>query len=267
MHVLEAGVDPERFFERVRSAPARALLLDYDGTLSPFRIDRAEAAPYPQVIDPLNRILRETDTRVALISGRAIVDLAPLVRELQPRPELWGSHGWERLDAAGRHHPAALPTEIAELLDAARQRAERGGFLALCEVKPPSIALHWRGQPPEQQQTLKDRAQEAWGPLAARAAGQMDLHEFDGGLEFRATGRNKGDAALDIVKDLKADAAIAYAGDDRTDEDAFRVLRPRGLCILVRDRLRPTAAHVWLRPPDELVDFLTRWRQSCTSKP
>ena len=53
---------------------------------------------------------------------------------------------------------------------------------------------------------------------------------------------------------------VAYLGDDRTDEDAFRQLRGRGLTVLVRDEYRPTAAECWLRPPSELLHFLDAWR-------
>jgi trehalose-6-phosphatase len=56
---------------------------------------------------------------------------------------------------------------------------------------------------------------------------------------------------------------VAYLGDDRTDEDAFKALAGRGLAVLVREELRPTAAAVWLRPPVELLDFLQRWMTAC----
>lgn len=62
---------------------------------------------------------------------------------------------------------------------------------------------------------------------------------------------------------MEPSAAIAYLGDDLTDEDAFQALDTRGLRVLVRDALRPTAADIWLQPPDELLDFLRSWRQTC----
>jgi trehalose 6-phosphate phosphatase len=40
-------------------------------------------------------------------------------------------------------------------------------------------------------------------------------------------------------------------------------LRGKGLGILVRAEHRPTAAQVWLRPPEELVAFLQRWERAC----
>jgi alpha,alpha-trehalase len=47
-----------------------------------------------------------------------------------------------------------------------------------------------------------------------------------------------------------------YIGDDITDEDAFRALDGRGIAIVVADVPRPSAAHYFLRDPDEVRKFL-----------
>ena len=39
----------QKFLERLKTANKRMLLLDYDGTLAPFRVDRDHAFPYPGV--------------------------------------------------------------------------------------------------------------------------------------------------------------------------------------------------------------------------
>ena len=49
--------------------------------------------------------------------------------------------------------------------------------------------------------------------------------------------------------------AIAYLGDDLTDEDAFHVLRGHGLTVLVKTDYRETIADAWIRPPQELMDL------------
>lgn len=62
-----------------------------------------------------------------------------------------------------------------------------------------------------------------------------------------------------ILADTDPAAAVAFLGDDLTDEDAFRVLSKRGLSVLVRPEYRETMAKAWLRPPHELVEFLALW--------
>ena len=64
------------FFLRVGSATQRGLLLDFDGTIAPFVVDRGLAAPYPGVRSHLRAlVLSPHPTRVAIVSGRALADL------------------------------------------------------------------------------------------------------------------------------------------------------------------------------------------------
>lgn len=267
MQLLDPAIDPEQFLAHLADAPARALMLDYDGTIAPFQVNRDRAVPYPEVVQILNEMMQSQHSRVMLVTGRAISDLLPLIEDIRPLPEIWGSHGWERREITGQQRPVMLPPEVIRALASARQGAESGGFLERCETKPISIALHWRGLDEAAQGELRERARLCWEPIVnSLAPGELDLQPFDGGLELKATGRNKGDAVKSVLSDLPTNAAIAYLGDDRTDEDAFKVLKPRGLCVLVRSELRPTLAHAWVKPPQELVDFLTQWHRISTKK-
>jgi trehalose-phosphatase len=78
-------------------------------------------------------------------------------------------------------------------------------------------------------------------------------------VEVRASQADKGDAVRAILREMDPNAPAAYLGDDNTDESAFRAIQGRGLSVLVRPRWRQTAARLWLKPPDELLDFLARW--------
>src|SRR5262245_26074891 len=144
MQILQPGIDVERFFAELGRADGRALLLDYDGTLAPFRTQRDQACPYPGVRQLLRAIQQAGHTRLVVISGRAIADLAPLLG-LDPSPELWGSHGWERQLPGGARQLAALEPAAAHGLDTALALALARGLAERCERKPSSLALHWRG--------------------------------------------------------------------------------------------------------------------------
>jgi trehalose-phosphatase len=128
---------------------------------------------------------------------------------------------------------------------------------AKLERKLASLALHWRGLPASEAAELEARARALWEPIAREGA--LEVLPFDGGLELRTVGRNKNDAVKAVLSETAPDTAIAYLGDDLTDEDAFRAVKTRGIGVLVRPQFRETAADVWLRPPQELVEFLGRW--------
>lgn len=259
MQVLSPRIDLDAFFKRVASASQRVLMLDYDGTLAPFRVRPEQAAPYPGVSETLTEIISAGGTRVVIVSGRRAGELVPLLGLPQP-PEIWGAHGWERVLPSGEHRTDEPNAAARARLEEAERRVQelaRDG--ARIERKPASRALHWRGLPALTVAKVREQATERWAPLTQE--GEVELLEFDGGLELRASGCNKQHAVKTVLSETGAGSAVAYLGDDTTDEDAFAAVKPRGLAVLVRPEFRPTAADVWLRPPAELIEFLRRWRQ------
>ncbi len=251
------------FWASLRQAANPVLMLDYDGTLAPFTVQRDEAVPYPGLRPLLEAIGTETDTRLIIVSGRAIDDLLPLLG-LEHPPEIWGCHGWEHRLPNGRHYLVDFPAEGQKALTEARSWAQQRELGPHFEVKPVSVAVHWRGLPPRQIEALRTETTDAWTPLAEK--GGLELHPFDGGIELRCPGRDKGSAVRQILQETTAGASLAYLGDDLTDEQAFSALGDRGLSVLVRTEQRPTAADCWLRPPEELLDFLRQWLKICSEK-
>ena len=144
MKILNEDTHLDTFFDKLRYSSNRALLLDYDGTLAPFRAERDEATPYPGVRELLNALIDIKQLRVILISGRAIDDLTPLLR-LKRLPEIWGSHGWERLLPDGRHLAPDLTEPARRLLAQVPDWIQAEGLQSRYEPKPAGFALHWRG--------------------------------------------------------------------------------------------------------------------------
>ena len=231
-------------------------MLDYDGTLAPFQVDRDRAIPYPGVRECLRRILAAKCSRLVLISGRSSSDLIALLG-LNPHPEIWGSHGWERLMPDGTYDMPQLDAPVVEGLTKACWAMKEEGLADHCERKPAGVALHWRGMDASFVRRARAIARERWGGLVRPDC--LALKEFDGGLELRVPGRSKGDVVRSLLAEMPTGTAAAYLGDDLTDEDAFGAIRDRGLAVLVRPEYRSTAADVWLRPPEELIDFLNQW--------
>jgi trehalose-phosphatase len=251
----------EKFWKHIEATTSKVLFLDYDGTLAPFRENRHEAIPYPGVREVLEKILESGGCRVVLISGRWTKDLPPLLG-LKKLPEIWGSHGLERLFPNGHYEMAALSDEEVRGLAEAGELVITAGLGHHSEQKPGCLALHWRGLDENARVRLISRVEEKLAPLARKTG--LVLKEFDGGLELRAPGRNKGDAVRTVLSEESPEAVCAYLGDDLTDEDAFKALEGRGLGILVRKQWRSTAAAAWLKPPGELIRFLERWAEVCT---
>lgn len=257
--LVDNQVELERFMSAVGCSRLAALLLDYDGTLAPFSADRHRGLPYPGVVRLLQEIMAEGRTRVVVITGRSALEVISLLG-IYPAPEIWGSHGLQRLRPDGSCEMPRLDSDVSQALSDASQWLAQQGFQYLAELKPGAIAVHWRGLPEPIAMEVRDRVLRGWFPVAQRAL--MSVLEFDGGVEMRMPDLDKGDAVRTVISEMDSDAPIAYLGDDATDEHAFDALGTRGLSLLVRPEWRETSARLWLKPPDDLLDFLTRWRQA-----
>ena len=255
MKTLDSASTYAPFLERLAAAPERVLMLDYDGTLAPFVVDRELAIPYPGVPTLIGRIM-QAGTRVVLISGRPAREVAQLCC-IAPQPEIWGSHGLERLRTDATFELIPLPREQREGLSEALTVLHCELPPDRVEAKPGSVAVHWRGLNPQKTEAVRLQVQTLWAGLPGKYP--VELLEFDGGLELRVKGRDKGDAVRAILGEVSPEPALAYLGDDRTDEDAFRAINGHGLSVLVRSESRPTDAEVWLQPPQGLTRFLEDW--------
>jgi len=237
----------------------RLLLLDYDGTLAPFREERDLAYPYDGIEDRLNMLTASKATRVIIVSGRAINDIKPLLK-LDKHPEIWGSHGWEHLDKDGLYSLVAGKEANLEQLEKFAKHLKGSGFEEHLEHKPVSVAVHFRGVNQDKVVAIKDSVSHYMNKISGEP--ELILSEFDGGLELKIPGLNKGSVVRGVLEKHSQNAAVAYLGDDLTDEDAFRALpddKPSVLSILVRLKPRPTAADTWIKPPEEVLEFLDRW--------
>ena len=206
----------------LRDDPARAAILtDVDGTLAPIVARPEEAAVPPRASELLAR-LSERYGLVGCVSGRRAEEARRLV-------------GVEGIAYAGNHGlELLLPGDDAPRLDPSLQGRGRVaadfvaslGATALADAelrledKGPIQALHWRG-------AEDDRGAEAHAHEIGVAAGQAGLELRWGRkvLELRPPGGGGKDAAVAALLATDDVELAAYAGDDRTDLDAFRRLR------------------------------------------
>lgn len=258
MSILNNVIDLQKFFEKVHTSSS-LLILDYDGTLAPFVQNRMQAYPYPGIKERLLALKNSKRVRMVIVSGRRLSDLEILLNEL-PELELWGSHGLERKLPNGKKLIDQLDSRVLEAIQEGKNACQKLIEPELCEVKPFGIAVHWRGLLPSQAWQIQAAIQACWQGLTLNNA--LEIHHFDGGLELRPKDKNKGYAVRKLLNEVPKGTAIAYLGDDATDEQAFAALGDRGLKVLVREQLRPTLANIHLIPPKELLAFLDQWRTS-----
>lgn len=233
------------------TVPTLLIALDFDGTLAPEVDDPLDARALPEAHEQLVRMLDLADTRLALISGRAL-DSLEHVAHLPGHALFGGSHGLEyRLDEGD----SALPMSeehAAELakLDALMHELADTAEGAWIELKPAGRALHVRMASPEDAHRLQS---EAVARVEAEIPG-LTTRFGKNVVEFALHSANKGDAIERLREYVGADA-IFFAGDDTTDEDAIAVLGPNDLGVRVGDA--PSAARLRVAGTREIADVLT----------
>jgi trehalose 6-phosphate phosphatase len=253
----------EDFLHSFSDGQQPLLLLDYDGTLAPFRVDRTKARPWTGVREALGRIQRQGRTRMVVITGRPAKEIAPLLRGnppvIDPMLEVWGLHGAERLYPDGRRVLEEAPPETQRRLNELREHLRHNNLGGQFEDKPNAAVMHWRGASPRTAKFIEMRTRELFEPISKLPG--LTLLPFEGGLELRV-GRDKGDAIATLVSEAEPGAPVAFIGDDITDEAGFKAVnQAQGphLSVLMRPEPRETSADLWLRPPSELRGLLKRW--------
>ena len=239
-------------------------MLDYDGTLAPFSEDRLKTVAYPGVEERLTVLSELSRVHLVLVSGRPARELRAL---LPPglKAAIWGSHGREQLLPDGSYKLFALDSVQQATLQHVAREMTTLGLPEMLELKPSSLAIHWRSFEPDVQEQIRSRALAVYEELGG--AGRLHLLPFDGGMELRSNDRTKGTAVRHILSQEPVNVPAAFLGDDLTDEDAFAALGNRGISILVRTAVRRSCAHYWLQPPHDLLAFLDQWIAAAQGEP
>ena len=79
MKILNSEFSIESFWGDLKIASASILILDYDGTLSPFTSERDNAVPYKGINERIDILTESSTTEVVIISGRDIKTLERLL--------------------------------------------------------------------------------------------------------------------------------------------------------------------------------------------
>lgn len=216
--------------DRLRARPL-LLLLDVDGTLAPI-VARPEDAAVPlRTRATLERLARTPGVHVALVSGRGAAD-ARRVAGLESVLAI-GNHGIETLAPSGELTIDPVAAPYREVVAAATRdlepvAAQHSGCRV--ENKTWTLSVHYR-----------EAAAGAEAPIRlamerVAAARRLTLTTGKKVFELRPPITvNKGTASVALARALLGDGgSVVYAGDDRTDEDAFRALREAREAVTIR---------------------------------
>ncbi len=213
------------------------LMLDFDGTLAPIRSDPREVVLGPETRRALRGIQKNRQIRLAVISGRSLAD----VKKRVGLEGLYyaGCHGLE-MAGPGFHylHPQAVKTRptIESIARDLRQKMKSIPGITI-EDKGWTIAVHFR----KAGKVATDLAKTTVARLTNEHRDRLQIMLGRKVLEImpRLCG-GKGMAVESLLRRHKKERPFpVYVGDDITDEAAFRIVKGRGLCILVDSRERP----------------------------
>jgi trehalose 6-phosphate phosphatase len=214
-----------------------------------------KAFPLDGVTECLAAIAREAETTLSIVSGRPVHEVLELVGNIGIT--IVGSHGWEIWTGSEKPRLIQPAPEQVQRLEEARVELSQRGLDHRAERKIASLAVHTRGLPRDRAEEIENDLVDLWRPDAANHG--MECRRFNGGVELRAQGMDKGTILHELLKDEQAEAFCVYAGDDETDEDAFREIRDRGFGIKVGQRDVATAAQGWLPDCEAVLEFLRGW--------
>jgi trehalose 6-phosphate phosphatase len=233
--------------------------LDFDGTISPIVSRPQDAQMLAGARAAIERLLKRADTDVALVSGRSLPDLRARVDI--DGVYYSGNHGLQ-IEGPDVHETLQ---EAVQLVPRIQEMAvELAGPLAgiagvYLENKELSLSVHSRMVADD---ATRERVYEIVRMAHAAAPEGIKLTHGKRIIEVRPdVDWHKGNATLFLIDCVetarRARVFPLFAGDDLTDEDAFRALSGRGAGIVVAAAPPAhTAATSWVPTPEHLVRVL-----------
>lgn len=240
---------------RIKDAKKIIFFLDYDGTLTPIKKRPSLAKIDGRTKTVLKKLKNKTWSKVFIISGRSLKDIRRLIglRGLY----YVGNHGIELEGPRAKYlNPAAkaLKPAIQKSYRELKKKIEFKGVLL--ENKIYTLSIHYRMVNPSAVPAFKHIFKDTIKNLKKNK--RIKVTEGKKVFEIRPNIKwDKGRIVKRILKERKLKKALPiYIGDDKTDEDAFRVLGKNGITILVSKERKKTMAQYRLCSPGEVIKFL-----------
>jgi trehalose 6-phosphate phosphatase len=253
-----------KLMEKIRQADRILFLSDFDGTLAPI-VEKPELAVMSDETRTLLKALtRQHRYTVGIISGRALNDLKS---KIDISGIIYaGNHGFE-IEGPGINFVNPLVDEIKPFFRILQRililtlGSIKGIFI---EDKGITLSVHYRQVEDVQANDIEYLVQKVIDRPLSR--GLFNISKGKKVFDVKpAVNWDKGKAIKLIMKRYgkggrHSGLLVIYLGDDRTDEDGFKVVEKygNGITIFVGENLSNTSARYLLSSTDEVRCFLIK---------
>ncbi len=250
----------EELGARLQKAPL-FLFMDYDGTLAPIAETPAKAKILPENKKILEELSNLPGVRLAIISGRELEDIKSRIG--LKNIIYSANHGLE-IDGPKIKFKSPVKPDFRKIIksihDSLKNKlAEIEG--ALIEDKGLSLSLHYRLVKEAEVPKVKALFHEL--VIIPLLKNKIKITRGKKALEIRPQVEwDKGKVVLWLLarqQFAQGDKEVlpVYIGDDVTDEDAFKVLRNKGITIAI-GKTSGSYAQFYLNDAAEVGEFLRR---------
>ena len=235
------------------------LFLDYDGTLTPIVEIPDKAVISKESRELLKKLSKSPNCALAIISGRSLSDIKGIVglKDIIYA----GNHGLE-IEGPKIKFESQVSPRLKSIIryiykDAVSKLAKIKGVLI--EDKGLTISIHYRLVDEKDVHRFLSIFNEITDLYLVR--GKIKINPGKKVYEIRPPVMwDKGKVVLWLLarqQFLSGKNKIfpVYIGDDVTDEDAFKVLKKKGLTIFVGEKAG-SAAQYYLKTTEEVTEFL-----------
>lgn len=234
------------------------LFLDYDGTLTPIAESPDKAIISQETKNILETLTKKSRCKLAIISGRALKDIKDMVGI---HGIIYvGNHGME-IEGPKIKFRAFISQEVKNIIAKIRDELDKklsGVKGVFIEDKGLALSIHYRMARKEDRELIGTIFREITTPYLTR----KKIKIGQGKMVFEIKPPSEWDKGKITLWLLAREGAYSkdrilplYIGDDMTDEDAFKVLRNRGLTIFV-GKSTGSYAEYYLKDPYDVTKFL-----------
>lgn len=247
-----------RHWDRIKkglSGKGIFLFLDYDGTLTPITKVPKDAVMSQENRSLLEKLSCKSDCRLAIISGRALSDVK---KRFGIKGIIYaGNHGLE-IEGPRIRFTAPISYYIKKAISGIEKKMKfeylrfKGVFV---EDKGLTVSVHYRLADKKDFISIKNIFNKYTAPYVDN--GKIRIGMGKRVFEIRPNIKWDKGRVADWLMTGHGNSIPIYIGDDITDEDAFKMLKGKGVTVFVGTAKKSNAEY-YLKDTEEVTELLRR---------